>query len=422
MLDIIFKTIYSKIGFGNAYFITYVLIAATLPLNKISLNSASIIALGAVWLIEPNWNQKWINLKKYMPFSGVMIGYFLLHVFSLSYTSNIQIGSFVIEKKLSFLFLPLIMFSSSYKPNLSWILFVFMTSLSILIVVDFFNVVLNSQIMSEYQLKNGYDYRLAIVEKANVSATYRSLHCVLAIVFGLYSWNQFTVKFAKPWVVACVLINTICILILASKITFISIVICSLFFILFYTNYYNNKIYLLILFSSIILASIVIWSIPSSKARFTELLSTPFVPATGNVHNSITLRAAHLHCNIELAKNHYLLGVGAGDVQDLMDNCYKSNHFSDFLYLDNKHNCHNQYFQTLLGLGIVGLAILLLIYLLPFVLLKNNLNFVILFVIGTFVFTSLTESVFEVQKGIVLFTFFYCLLIINQYKINPVIK
>jgi hypothetical protein len=67
------------IGIENAYHITYVLIAATLPLNKISINSASIIALGVVWLIEPNWKQKWTNLKKYMPFSGLMIGYFLLH-------------------------------------------------------------------------------------------------------------------------------------------------------------------------------------------------------------------------------------------------------------------------------------------------------------------------------------------------------
>jgi O-antigen ligase len=192
--------------------------------------------------------------------------------------------------------------------------------------------------------------------------------------------------------------------------------------ILFYSNKKDKKIYTLLLFSSILVVGIVLWNIPSSKARFTELLSTPFIPATGNVHNSVTLRAAHLHCNIELAKNNYLFGVGAGDVQDLLDNCYKSNQFSDFLYLDNMHNCHNQYFQSLLGLGILGLMALLLIYLLPFVLLKNNLNFVTLFMLGSFVVASLTESVFEVQKGIVLFAFFYCILIINQYKITPVIK
>jgi O-antigen ligase len=177
---------------------------------------------------------------------------------------------------------------------------------------------------------------------------------------------------------------------------------------------------------------------------------------------------------VEVIKNHWLIGAGAGDAKDALVARYSklildnptadnlvdstvfqiqknkktvsylkegalisdisygeqlSNHAKNILERKNNHyktafqrayNFHNQYLQTFGEIGIFGF--LLLCYLLgyPFILSIKNKDYLIisfLFIVGG---SFLTESMFERQAGVAFFAIFYVLLIerINQNKLS----
>ena len=94
----------------------------------------------------------------------------------------------------------------------------------------------------------------------------------------------------------------------------------------------------------------------------------------------------------------------------------------EYLYInfaiDKGINAHNQFFETLISVGIIGVILLLAYFVIPLVLwIKrkqfNMLYFSFLLMIG---FNMLFESVFEVQMGIIFFCFFNSLLFLMSFR------
>ena len=75
-------------------------------------------------------------------------------------------------------------------------------------------------------------------------------------------------------------------------------------------------------------------------------------------------------------------------------------------------NAHNQYSETIITIGILGLLLLFGFFIIPVYLWIKNKNFDIVFFSLLFIiaFNSLFESIFERQMGIMFFVFFYLLL------------
>ncbi|MFM7853529.1 MAG: O-antigen ligase family protein, partial [Flammeovirgaceae bacterium] len=110
-------------------------------------------------------------------------------------------------------------------------------------------------------------------------------------------------------------------------------------------------------------------------------------------------------------ENKIWLGVGTGDAQDYIDNLYRLPEYKIDGYVG--WNSHNQWVTTCIQQGILGLFVLTLLFAIPFQLaLKNRDVKLISFLVVTFLF-SLTESIFETNKGIVFFTLFFCLLVVR---------
>lgn len=83
-----------------------------------------------------------------------------------------------------------------------------------------------------------------------------------------------------------------------------------------------------------------------------------------------------------------------------------------------KHNlnAHNQFYDTIISVGIIGLVLLLIFFIVPICLWIKNKTFDIVFFTFLFIaaFNSLFESIFERQMGMIFFVFFYFLL----YHVN----
>jgi O-antigen ligase len=120
-------------------------------------------------------------------------------------------------------------------------------------------------------------------------------------------------------------------------------------------------------------------------------------------------------------QRNWLFGVGPGDAQALLDQKY----ISTKMYTGDPatgttgflgYNTHNQFLETTLQTGIAGLSILIVIcgFLLKMAFTKNNRTLTIVIIV--MLAWLFTESVFETQFGILIFTFFPLLL---YFDLNP---
>jgi O-antigen ligase len=117
--------------------------------------------------------------------------------------------------------------------------------------------------------------------------------------------------------------------------------------------------------------------------------------------NITDYRLLHWKCALQSIRNNIFFGVGTGDSRQVMNDCYNSINKSELL----GYNAHNQFLEMWMKLGLPGVTITFLCLTLPYmkgVIYKNPL-FSLTFTI--FLFVSMVESLFEVQKGMVLFSF-----------------
>ena len=89
--------------------------------------------------------------------------------------------------------------------------------------------------------------------------------------------------------------------------------------------------------------------------------------------------------------------------------------------IDREINAHNMFFETVISVGMLGLALLLAYFIIPLVLwIKQKkfdmIYFSFLLMIG---FNALFESLFEVQLGIIFFCFFNSLLFTLSFRPEP---
>ena len=127
------------------------------------------------------------------------------------------------------------------------------------------------------------------------------------------------------------------------------------------------------------------------------------------------LRVAIWKCSGDLIRNNYIFGLGTGDVQDSLQYAYELRKFY-FASRYNRYNAHNQYIQQMLLHGIFGLVLLVCCITIPFFYTPvSNNQFLIpfLFIFGVICFT---ESVLEVNKGIIWYSFFNSIFVFSETR------
>ena len=73
-------------------------------------------------------------------------------------------------------------------------------------------------------------------------------------------------------------------------------------------------------------------------------------------------------------------------------------------------NPHNQFFQTTIEIGIFGILILLSIIGYGFYTAFKENDYLLMLIVGSLFFNSLFESMLQRHSGIVIYTFWICLL------------
>lgn len=127
--------------------------------------------------------------------------------------------------------------------------------------------------------------------------------------------------------------------------------------------------------------------------------------------HSIAQRVEYLKTAKEIISNHFLFGVGTGNVQLSFDKQYEV--MKSTLEKEWRLRAHNQLVTFLLTFGIFGLTLFLFMLFYPAIKEKGYKEFLfsVLFIIMFFSFFN--EDTFETQAGVTFFVFFYCLLLFS---------
>ena len=378
-----------------------ILIAISLPWNM-AISSVMTILCGVLWLITPGKSMK--ALKWLIP----IFLFVALMAISILYSDDWQYGLKLIERKLSLILFPI--FIATLAPDKKTIkqsLYAFVFSCLIACLASHTAVV--------YKLIDSGDEWFNIFNK---NYSYQNLTAFTGLhtsYFGLY----------------LIFASGILMVHLSQHKKYRLAIVLLLSYFLFFTFHLSARtpiftMYLLIVFYSIfhqykkgrlwkgigvfvlinVLIVSLLYSVRVTRYRFQQVFGFTY-------HNGTTANDGAHKLNLWgaaiAANNAFLFGEGIGDAKNkIIDSLEERG-----LHKEHKKqlNAHNQYIETYVANGLVGLLLYLFLCLalLRYFIRQNNPYGVIL--ILAFMCCSFTESMLERNKGIVFISYFSMLLI-----------
>jgi len=371
------------------------------------LNSVLSILLVAFWLLfsEKKFNPTTKKTKLMLVFISV----YLIGVIGLAYTQNMNAGLATLETQSAILFFPLV-FGTISSPG----------PLFIKRITD--HALIATAIASVIALGYGfYNYsdtgttvsltgsRLLIFHAFR--PTTMGLFCLLAIIIAFEKIKAAPAR-AKFILYACIGLLSLMVFLLSIRLVIVCWLLIVLFFTLKLLPTWKSKF--LAISACVVLFIISSITIPSVKKQWDELFdsssrSTIVLDQDSSLGRSWggkAIRVAIWTCSFDMIKEHWITGVGTGDVQDSLQKTYENRKFY-FASMYNRYNAHNQYLQILLATGIPGLAILIACILYPLWNYRRYFtgNIYLLFLL-LFAIIGFTETILEVNKGIMWYSFF----------------
>lgn len=371
------------------------------------------------WLFAGNIKEKTKKLvenKLYLATVAIFISFAL----GLIHTANLSLGLKDLEHKLSLLLIPLVVFTSSSptKRTMKYIFSGFATSTilvtSVALVLGLFNFLNNGDIskLFYHQLANN----------VNMHAVYLSCYLVFSffIIIQKVSFENF--RNLRSILLLALEAYIVGLLILLSSKTLLTVFILALTGYTLWRLYSRKKFligFILIFFLNLTVLVTLILT-PYTSHRFKQLLYTKFEVLNQDTFNydtefnglSLRLLLWKFALLINERENAEIMGVGTGDSRDKLNEIYRE--FN--LYQGNLHivgdtgyqnyNTHNQFVETYLKLGALGLLYLILYFIIIIYFSVQQKK--VLFTLWLFIFLSfsLTETTLQTNKGIVYFSFF----------------
>ncbi|MBP1646277.1 MAG: O-antigen ligase family protein [Bacteroidetes bacterium] len=343
--------------------------------------------------------------------------FFCLHIIGVFYSSNKDSALFDLQIKLPMLILPLIFIflpkSFITKDKLWQYALSIIAGLTITIFYCF-----------SYGIVRAVSNSLPILPEiiytklsANFHPSYLSLFAAIGLVltYKIPLKNIFThIKNTGLIKSIIIVLISIFLIMLNSRTGFIVMVI-SYLWILIDMFFVSKRKVLTISTALIVSLSLVI-------VLSTDILSQRYNNAINNIgqndnimpeQSSMSQRNFIYSNSLNLISENIVFGVGTGDVKSTFEKLYEREnvHFQSYL------NAHNQYLQTTIALGLVGLLILLSLFFFPMIKMIKEKEFFLLTIFILIGFSFLFESMLERNMGTYFFALIYVLSISYLYNL-----
>ncbi len=372
----------------------------TLPLKN-SFNSAAIILLTIFSLVKI----KSFDVFKFRRFYLFFV-LFLIVLFSLIYTKDLSKGLRYVEKYSIFLVIPFILSVIQINKKRVFKLLLLFSTIVVFLSIYCEFIVINQLILNGDPLSTLLDKRYSYLnfsQPVDIHPAYFSLFIIVAILTYFTYIVYFKISNLRKVAIVIILIYLSWVILQLSNRTYLLIlfIVLNWCFYRYLTQINKRKITkaLFLAVSNLILI-LVVANTGYSKKRIQQVFGYTY--ANGYKHEDGKKKLLQWEAAVGANKN-AIFGNGMGDAKQSILNEYNSREYS--YYLKNSYNAHNQYLETYVGLGIIGLFCLTLIIFQGILrAIKSSIGpYMVLFYIIPIAF--LTESYLERHHGLI----FFCL-------------
>ena len=368
----------------------------------LSLGEGLIVISGLIRI--PNWDKATLKNSYW-----IVLGYmFLLGLISYFTSQDLIVWERKLIMKLPMILLPIGMLFS-YRFSLKqffYLLLVYAVSVCIIALGTTVNYFLHYEEINALIIQSR-----AIEVMGGINHIYFSIFnsfSILALGYVYFNFNRFKVGGELKTVVLIVgLLNLICLHILSARTGLVGFYF-SLFLlgILLVVKYKKLKLALIGGAVAVILLTGAYLTVGSFKNRV-ENTVTDFKITYNNENpnfRSFAMRFEAWKTAVHIIKDNGAYGVGMGDVEAEMQERYETDR--TLLVLENRIPPHNQFLNDGVAYGVLGIALLLLLFALPFGGQKLIAHPVFLAFWGIVLMGFMFESVLERQRGVAFVAFF----------------
>lgn len=384
---------------------------------------ANVITIASVLgIVSTTFHKKFERLKE-NPSVFLFIGLYLLYVIGIFYTSETSEGWISLEQKLFLIGLPVIVSSSSTlsQNHLRLLLVTFVFSN---LALTLFNIGYTGKlwIMDERPLNNfdiytnanfensGYANdvwsRFSYISLSNqiLDPTYFSFYLVFCIAVLIFSENNLSKR--MKWIIGVWF--SLFILLLASRMGIFLLDMILILTILFKLELSPSK-KVLASIAVVVSMIIAIFLFPVTRFRMIEepLSTSRQLPSDATQWNSTNLRLMEWESGVSGIQETGIFGTGTGGTWRTLNHFASKQNLGVF---SGEFNVHNQYLETMLEIGVAGLIVLMLSYLVPLFHAFKTRNYLLFSLTLIVCFSSLTESILERAHGLIFFTTFASIL------------
>jgi O-antigen ligase len=364
-------------------------------------------------LLSGNLKEKWLA-KVYKSYTYFSLAFYAVLALGMLHTSDVDTGQFDLEVKLSFFLLPII-FMFYRKTNFKDLKNVIVV-LSVSCIIASF-ICLGSSIYWYMTFRPWPDFFFGSRYSVLVHLGYFAIYLNTVIVGGLWllfwkkealaKWLRIFLWIAIPYLII-VLVQT------SSKMGLITMFMLFLLMgIAWILKTKKYKIGIVLLVGNVLLILGVRQFAPVTWLRFETAIAQTFKSKIDkDASDSTTIRKIAWKTSGELIAENFWVGVGTGDVRFDMVRKYEEHGYT--AAMRKNINAHNQYLQTFVSLGLIGISLLVIVMLYPLWVGVRTRNLPLIVLAVIILLGAATESLFEVQGGVVFFNIFVPFMLWNQ--------
>jgi O-antigen ligase len=341
----------------------------------------------------------------------LMIVFFVLTCVSAAASHNTREGATSIEYKLGFLFIPYFFFCFTWPVAILKRCMVSFVSgclfAALILIVRAFYFYLHGR--PEYFFYTSFSYF--------IHASYFSMYLQLAlsIVYIYYpvwfSRNKQLIKTSSFFIIVFIITIFLC----ASKMGLITFfLLIPLLLIYRYRKLFSLKYSFILLGALVLVTLTAVKFLPGAFERLQSITSFSYNSIDKTTSESTAVRVLIWEQCLNIIRSHFLFGVGVGDANDALYQAYEKNGLTGAL--SHHFNAHNQFFQTMIGMGVVGLISLLTITFWQIVKAAMRKHFLLFIFSLLIIFNFLVESMLQTSAGNLFFIFFFCLFNLPNIK------
>lgn len=371
--------------------------AFSLPFRQLQVVLIALLVIS--WLIEGNLKEKWQSFTRSKA-AILFVVFYLLHLIWFFNTTNLEYAIKDIQTKASLLIFPILFAHAIQRESL------FFKKISKAFIIGNIFASFCCIIYATYNCINGDDCNFTYTAfSIFMHPTYFSILISIAFILTIFQFNYLSSQFSKYVIIATLLLFIVMIFLLLSKMGIITFVVLSLWMLLIYAVQTKKvKIALIFFFTLVIISLASILLIPQINDRFKAIVrleNRQNIDITTT--ESTAVRKLIWENAIEIIKENIYLGSGTGDVKDELLESYKNRGMTGAY--ENKLNAHNQYFQSFITFGIIGIVYFLVLFLYLIQQSLRHKNFIYLSFFIVIALNFIAESALETEAGAISIAF-----------------